>query len=289
MPNRYAFRAVEHERSLAADVIIRSAFSATDGQFLLRYTSFSNHLPSTPWLAINHRGEYVDLLQFSPSSFQLFTQGRLVARLGSLELQNFESTSQGDVLSVAGTFEGQRSVGDISVSQVALISTSSTSLEFLYEVNAPPAVDEFRLTFSPVPGEPPTSVTETPDGLVLMFPERARKAPVLTIRPLGASTSASADESGTIQMIVKNSKVLQFEITFDESAPPLNEPGLFRPQDLLDQYRIQAIVLPADGALEQREKRLKELGFEPAGFAGSAAVLVRDAANFGRIGDGEHE
>ncbi len=89
MPNRYIFRPIERERALAADVVLRSSLVVTNGQLLLRYTEFANGQPSHPWIAINHRGEYLDLMQLSPFETIITGEGLPATRLSDLKVQDF--------------------------------------------------------------------------------------------------------------------------------------------------------------------------------------------------------
>lgn len=278
MPNRYSFRPVERERSLAADVILRSTFSATDGQFFLRYTGLTQGVPTNQWVTINHRGEYVDLLQLSPSAFQVMSGGQIVASLGTLEPQGFESLLDDDVVFIESHFGGKAQDSPLLVSQQAVISKSTTTLAFTYQVATGISVDELRMTLTSLLGRTPAGVAFLADSVDLAFPELAQSQPYLKIRVDGRETSILQDADGGIRIVARNTTTLRFEVSFEPTAPDINGSALLDPAEMVDQYKIEAAVLVADTSLERRIERLAALGFEAQGEVGGFVFALRKPA-----------
>jgi hypothetical protein len=282
MPNRYSFRAVEFERSLAADAILRSTFSASDGQFFLRYTSLEDGVPTTPWIAINHYGEYADLLELSPSGFEILRDGAQVVTLYDLEAQELETFADSEVVYVGADYTGSLDDAPLLVSQHAAMSASSNTMTFTYQIATEAPFDEVHVSLSPLSmlGRIPTDVFKTEDGLELLFPEMARTQPRLLIRGTNDQTLVSWDENrGVIEIVARGSRTVQFEVSFEKSAPPINEPVFLNPRDLVEQYRIEAALLAADGTLGPRQARLEALGFKVSREVGDYVLLIRDDPN----------
>jgi hypothetical protein len=289
MPNRYAFRAVEFERSLAADAILRSTFSASNGQSFLRYTALKDSVPSAPWVAINHHGEYVDLVEVPPSGFEIVRDGKPLVTLQDLEPQPLDTAIDGDVVYVEGDYQGVLDAEPLSVSQQTAMSESSNSMTFTYQISSEAPFDEVHIRIAPlaVLGRSPTEVFEIEDGVELTFPEMARTPPRIQIFGTGSHTEVVTDEDAVVEIIARGSRTVQFVIAFERSAPSINEPVVLNPRELINEYRIEAALLADDGTLAPRLARLEALGFEATNEAGDYLIAVRResvAADYGEIG-----
>jgi hypothetical protein len=276
MPNRYSFRPVERERSLAADVILRSSFSASDGQFFLRYTGLSNDVPTSPWIGINHLGEYIDLLTVLPSRFEVVSNDGTTTSLSSLQASSMHTSKDDEAAYVEETFAGEPAGDQMVVSQRALFSQESTTLSFTYDVGTDQPIEELRLTLHPLLGQTPTAMIPVPDGMDFEFPEAANVQPRISIRvPSDGTTSVTAGDGGDIEIVSRGSTTLSFDVSFEPNAPAINDTGFFYPAKLVDQYSIDSAILENDDAFPQRMVRLEALGFEPLGLAGDYVVLTR--------------
>ena len=281
MPNRYAFRSVEFERSIAADALLRSTFSASDGQFFLRYTSLKDGVPSSLWIAINHFGEYVDLLELSPTGFEIVREGEAAITLDDLQPQDLDTVIDGDVVYVEGSHAGVLDGGPLLVSQQVAMSQSGNSMTFTYQISSEARFDEVHIRINPLAmlGRAPTDASRVEDGVELAFPEMARNQPRLRILSTGKHSQVVADEDGMIEIVSLGSRTVQFEVAFGRSAPPINEPIILNPSDLVDEYRIGAALLADDGTLGPRQARLEALGFEFSKEVGDYVLLVRNLGN----------
>jgi hypothetical protein len=273
MPNRYSFREVEIERSLAAETLVRSTFSASDGQFFLRYTSADGDVPTSPWVAVNHRGEYIDLLQLRGSDLELVSQGKVVATLNSLTAGEFDYVVDDYVVYLDTVFMGEREGQPILVEQAVVLNRASNTLVVTYEVTSPLPIDEVRAGLAPV-AEHPEAVNAGMSAIDLDFVERAQARPRLMVRaPQGHRLHFDIDSGRTV--VSAAATRLELSIAFEKSAPPINEAAVFSPAEIVEEYNIGAAFLPMDDAMETRQARLEALGFREFGEVASHLVLIR--------------
>jgi hypothetical protein len=269
--NRYMFRDAERSRSLAADAILRSTYSASDGQYFLRYTSFFHDVPTSPWIAINHGGEYVDLLRFPSTEFEILSGDQVVATLSSLDAQTFKPSLDADVIDVATTFSGSAGGAPVAVDQQVVISKTTTTLSLLFDVRSDLPIDGLRLTLKPVA---PNQVVTTlvPGGADLAFNQRGGSQPRLFLRT--DTAGARVLEDGSLQ-VASDSHQLRVDLSFTPSAPPINDSVLLKPSDLVEQYDVGAVFLPGNPSIDARQDRLRALGFEYAGGTNDYVIMTR--------------
>jgi hypothetical protein len=161
------------------------------------------------------------------------------------------------------------------------MSKSSNTLSFSYEVASELPVDKLRVSLTSLLGRTPSSVTQVQDGLELTFPEIAQAAPYLSITSADAGTTIFEDDDGAIRIVAEDTTTLRFDVSFEPSAPDINEPGIFQPAELLDRYNIQAAVLIADDAAERRLERLEALGFVATFRADGFIIAQRERVTSG--------
>jgi hypothetical protein len=275
MPNRYIFRSAEQERAFSADIIMRSTLGVTNGQILLRYTQQSDGSPTLPWLAINHRGEYLDLMQIAPFETVITGNGLPNTRLTALTIERFETYSDDFSLGTETTYAGFVGSERVTIVQNLNLSAADATLVAEYEITSASALD-LRVLVAPIAGQRTTSVDEFEDGIAVAFVERASASPTITVKPVASGKIEVGDPSKG-EVIVRNAgaKHLAFAVSFEPETQPFAQKGVFWPEDLIDDYQVGAVYLPDGQSLSARMARMEAHGFDFRSRAGGFILMVK--------------
>jgi hypothetical protein len=275
-PVRYAFRADEWQRSIDADVLSRSTAALTNQFFFVK---FSNRVGSSATsavtgmtIAMNHGGEFVDVLQLAQGSTQLIGAAppTLSAETGPDGMSTGLTTTTATL-----TTHWRQARGTVTAAfdrSVQLLDGGST-------MSVTDSSPGYRLTtqLRPPLGMAMTSVLVDGREARICMTLIGDQQPCVRIWVTQADATLTATTQG-ITLATSTSSRLEFYIT--DLTPGGTSAGLnvLDPARLMAEHNVRAAILVRiDPAYGERSRRLEALGFHELPPVGIYAVLVRGA------------
>ncbi len=273
LPNRFSFRDYERERSIAADALLRSTFAMTNGQFFIKYFGSDDSIPVYPWIAINHGGEYIDLVGISPADSLATSGGEPLASLGALSAHDIDWQSRDGQLAVRTVHTGERRGQQVSYTQLATLNEKHASFTLVEEIDSALPIEEMQMLVRLVPGVVPASINVQGDQADLFFPRRGKSEPHIRVTiPEGSGTLELVAEGILVQ--TRGSNRLEVRFSFVPTAENINDPAILPPTQLVEDYNIGAALLLEGPPLRERIARLEALGFTVERRVGPYVVMV---------------
>jgi hypothetical protein len=284
IPVRFSFREVERARGVAAEALLRSTTTMTNEFFLIKYvdrkSGSAEDVPRQPWVAINHGGEYVDLVRILPTTTRVLAadgKGGVLATLNALDAMRVEGTELADQVTLQTFWTGERRGGTLSYTRSLSLSRGSTSLELVDEVTSTIPIQEIQVEVKPVSGLKPTAIDVESNQADFYFPQKGSSQPHIRLTASSHQVVMEPLEDGG-GVLVRAPNATRLHLRFSAPAPglPIFESRLLLPKQLIDKYNVGAVVLKRGPALEARMNRLSVLGFNPELEVGPYVVLVRE-------------
>lgn len=282
LPVRYAFRSTEWQRSVDADAVLRSSAALTNEFFFLKYTDTAagptGPVPSNLIIAVNHGGEFLEVLRLAPSDTRLTsvdgttTVGTMAATGASAEWTDTSAAIRTDWAGRAGSV-------DVTVARNVEMWRDGATLH-LVDIAAGATLDS---VFLPPSGMAFTSVDIVGPEAEVCFTQVGATAPCLRLWVSQDDAILEATPPGGLRVRTTQSTRLDIHITALTAAGPSVGLGILDPNTLVSEHAIGAAILVAtEPAFAFRRERLESLGFEMAYRSGPYAVLVRPDARADR-------
>lgn len=282
-PVRYAFRAAEWQRSIAAEALMRSTSALTNEYFFAKFThSASTRAADVPRgivVAANHEGEYVDLLRIPSGETAVFgaeQRSHPIATLINLEPVKIERTSTTDGVTVETSWRGERGGSEVGVVETVSLRNDSPTLEIVDLVTSPRATRGVEVELWPL--HPVTAIRSDRSARQadVYFIRMGLNQPHLRVEIVNATGVIEVTEDETLR-VRSSGPGLHLKITIRTPGPPVSGLQILDPRELIRDYGVAAVVLLRDTpAFEPRRHRFEALGFELVLEAGAYAVMARD-------------
>lgn len=273
---RYSFHPEEWQRSIAAETLLRSAGAIVNPFFFAKLSDAdaASDAPRTVTIAANHGGEYVDLLRTVPAQTEVLgADGNALARLSNLAPLEGDRGAAGDG-SVTLRWAGERQSGVVTWRQTLMLRPDASTLELVFAAETELPTAGFTAVLRPAGSVEVTDVRGTERAIEVTFAADAPAAPRLRI-VVGASGSLAADPDGTIRVSSRGAPVRLLVTDRTASISPDMGRSVLDPRDLIDQFGIEAAVLPDDDLYAVRAQRLAALGFFVMTQIGEYVILER--------------
>lgn len=273
LPVRFAVRPSEWQRSADADTILRTSMALTNQYYFVKFsepaTSGTTTQPTAMTIAMNHGGEFVDVLQLRQADTQLVGNSRTLTA---------EAGPAGSEASVAGdqaTFQThwQQTAGAASASFTRTVTALNEGSTLSVIDNAPGYAIQSALR--PAPGMAFTSVNVDGQSARVCLTKVGAGEPCLQ---LWASQADAAWQmtSGGLTIRTTDSTQLSLYVTDLTGGDASVGLGVIDPAAAIAQHDVKAaILLDIDPAYDDRRLRLEALGFEVVRQIGPYAVLRR--------------
>lgn len=283
MPVRFSFRPIERQRDIAAETLVQSTASMTNEYFFIQYAegkaAGSYLVPQQPWIAINHRGEFVDVARITSATSRVFAEDgeKLLATMANLKAVRVDAHSEDSRVSLRTVWAGSRSGKPVSYSRTMTLARGSTDMDLVDEVETPLGVGGLEIAIAPVGNNAPEEVRVGTDGADLYYHIQGKTRPHLRITALDGATVSQTDD-GTIVVRANGSKRLHVQLSSPTPAKPIADLRLIDPYQELRDLKLGAVLLKNDAAAAGRLDRLVTLGFTRQQDFGTYLVVLRDKA-----------
>lgn len=274
-PVRYAFRTDEWQRSVDADVLLRSSAAMTNQFFFVRYADRNGigplATPSGLTIAMNHGGEFVDVLQQAPVDTVLTAKDGIhwVAESGPHGMSSTLTTAAASMTTAWGQVRGAATVSFTRT--IGLLDSGST----LTLTDDSPG-HQVQTLLRPAPGVAITSLLVQGREAQACFTAIGDRQPCVRIWSAEPDSVLEATDAG---LAVHTTSSTRLQLLITDLTPGGASVGLnvLDPATLVADHDVRAAILvQTDPAFDGREKRLEALGFRMARSIGLYAVLLRD-------------
>jgi hypothetical protein len=275
LPVRYAFRPVEWQRSVDADVLLRSYGAISNGYFLAELTGRSGSdatvTPGDLLLAVNHGGEFVDLLQASRADVAL-DSGEGVTAASRLTPGGSDSTAGTSQVSVTSRWHADDGSG-VSLAETMRAWQGGTTFDLVDQAtNA-----SVSRTLRAAAGTAFTTVAVSEREARVCFAATGEAPPCLRI--WAAQPDAAFTSTPNSLTVRTSSQRLELHVTALTAAEPSVGLAYLDPANLVIQHHIgAALFYNPDPSTEGRMQRLRSLGFTRELRLGSYVALIRAPA-----------
>lgn len=270
-PVRYAFRRSEWQRSVDADVILRSTAAMASGYFRTMYTERTGiaAVPTSLLVGVNHGGEFVDLVRSSSSD---------------LELRSAEDSLAGDTLNpvrhVASSGREHATLTTVwsdglrpdALTQTVTLWENGTTMKL--ELVSPGRTLDLGLL--PAVRDSIRSIESDGAEARVCFASTGDEQPCLRIIATQADAAFSV-QRGALRFATHESEKLTLLITALTPGGQSVSLHLLDPRRLVEGHHLGAALLwKVDPSFEARALRLEALGFRRAASFGDYQVMLRD-------------
>lgn len=272
-PTRYSFREFEWVRSLAATSLVRSTTTVANDAWLGLYTGSAygpkEDVPRGLLLAMNHDGEFLDVLRFPEGDAAVIANGAPLARLANLEPVAVQRIETASVAAVRTSWQGQRGAATVGWTRGLFASPDGTevTLSDTVETGGPVDAIEQRIAFTGLYAIDSAEVDG--NSVVLRFAKAGRRAPVVRITVDEPGATIDASENGLL-VRVPGAKTMTLHISAETRASLAPGATVLYPHQTLADLNIGAAVLTQGPATAERVARLQALGL----------VVIRETDNY---------
>lgn len=276
LPVRYAFRPVEWQRSVDADVLLRSFGAISNGYFLAEMTGRSGTdgtvTPDDLLLAVNHGGEFVDLLQASRADIALRSDEG-VTPASRLTPGGSDSTAGSSQVSVTSRWHADNGSG-VTLAETMRAWQGGTTFDLVDQAtNA-----SVSKTLRAAAGTAFTTVAASGREARVCFATIGEDEPCLRI--WAAQPDAAFTSTPNSLTVRTASQRLELHVTALTAGAPSVGLAYLDPASLVDEHGIGAALFYApDPSTEARMQRLRSLGFDRELRFGSYVALIRGPAS----------
>jgi hypothetical protein len=275
---RYSFRADEWQRSLAASTLLGGTGAVVNEFFFARFGDTGSAASDMRGLVVgaNHGGEFVTLLSLVPSRTQVLDgSGGVLASTTSLLGEPPRDTLTDTEASVVSAWSSRGSGATLSYHQAVTLLRDSATLEVRGVVSSTLLVGGLQLELRPSSAFPATSIVIDGHQATLTFPRLGTSQPQLLVTIGGQTGELEALPDGGLGIRSREAQMRLLITDLTAAASPTMGLQLLRPRDLIDRYKVGAVVLLQDPTYSSRLSRMAALGFSPAAYFGPYVVLVQ--------------
>ncbi len=274
---RYAFRAAEWDRSLAANALFRGDLTLVNESFVLTLNdpvrTEGVAQPRGLLVSANHGGEFVDLLRLVPaSSVVLGADGSRLASLPALQAAGIDRSLEATAAGASMRWLGARAGESITYTTSVSIAAGADSFDLAFHATGSTPIGGLQAELRPIAGMPILAVDHVPGGAILTFPRAGLTEPRLRVDVPGGTVMSTPDGGVVLTSTGSDLLVSLTDLTPGAASASL---GLLEPAALLDTYDVGAAILRRDPTYEDRRDRLAALGFRVAHAEGPYVVMVR--------------
>jgi hypothetical protein len=284
---RYSFRPEEWARGFAADALLQGTASVTNPFFFLRFDGGAPcSTPAVPAdrlvVGANHGGEFVDLLRLGASDIRLLAaDGSVLATVGNLPgveaTTSSLATTGPDGITLRSEWQGRRGAATLDYAQVATVVDGSSTLELTGRATSSGPIGGLVLRLRPASGARVTDIRIAGSEATLTFARSGLRDPALRLTIAHGTGTFSAEADGSLLVRSPSGLVTLLVTDLTASSRSAADLALLCPANLAAQYGVAAALLPRDGALAARTKRLAAVGLTEERDFGAYAVLARPA------------
>lgn len=281
-PVRYTFRAIERQRSLVADAIVRSTMAVASHDFFLKFSHGASNgeetIPRGLIVGAKHRGEFLDLLRIPSNEVRILsTTGPDETRATLIDLQpaGIDQSVTEHEAAISTHWTGDDDEGAIELSETTLLHGDSR-FELIEEAAAEGPMGGVELQLWPLRRTATTRIDSTGQQADLFFPQAGLEEPHLRINVVGGNGVFSLGRDGILTVRSDTDRV-HLEVTALTAGHGTERVQILDPVQLVDSYDVAAIVLVRyEPAFETRVLRMEALGFRVALEAGAYVLMMRD-------------
>jgi hypothetical protein len=274
-PVRYAFRPVEWQRSVDAEALLRSTAAMTNEFFFLKFIQSagrdSTATPTDLVVAVNHGGEFADVLRIAPSNTTI-TAGDRVTTLGSMVASGAQVTESAMEIDLRSSWS---TAGATLRRHVSLVRDGAT-LQMTDAADGHVIATELL----PVSGMSFASVVLQDRQAQVCLTRLGLEQPCM--RVWVAQEDAVVELTPTGGLRIETVDRMEIHLTALTAGGPSTELAVLRPADVVSRHDVVgAILYASDPAFPVRRQRLEALGFEVARSFGPYQVMVLPIAGPG--------
>jgi hypothetical protein len=274
LPVRYAFRPTEWQRSIDAEALLRSTAAATNEFFFVKFTEqlagTSAVVPVGMLVAVNHGGEFVELLRLAPGDTRLTTADGS-ATTASLTALGSERRLTENAATIRTDWSGMVGTTDVALTRLIRLTPDGATLELVDR--APGTLVE--TTLGPPSGMAITSVEVAGREARLCFTRIGASEPCVRVFASQPAAVLETTESGSLRINAGGPELNLLVTALTPSGPSVHL-GLLDPDQLVRDHQVgAALLVSTDPAFSSRQARLETLGFELGHMVGPYAVMVR--------------
>lgn len=277
---RYAFRPIEWERSLAADALLRGNLTLANEAFILTMSdgaaASDGPQPRSLLIAMNHGGEFVDLLRLVPATNAIIDEdGATIATLPAMRPAGFERALDADRATATTRWWGARRGSAVAYRQSVSVERGAMSFDMDLRVDTDLAVGGLQVEFRPPAGVAVVDVRASGGTAEVTFARVGRTEPRIRLTVAGGTITETAERG---LLVATTGRDLALRVTDLTPGGPSTSLALLDPPQIVADYDIGAVILRRDPAYDARRARLELLGFHVARAEGPYIVMVRSGA-----------
>lgn len=277
---RYSFRAEEWQRSLAADTLLRSSGALVNQFFFARLTADGSDPFAARGLVVaaNHGGEYLDLLTTVPGRTRILGAAPdqpILATLPNLALAGREVTMTPAELQVTTSWTGERLGVPVTYRQSVMLRQDSSVLDLRLSIETTLPVEGLQFELRPAAGIRSSEVNVDGHEATIAFIRIGSREPQLRVVLAGSEGVLRPTATGGLRIRSSETQVRLLITDLTAASSPTVTLQWLDPDQLIERYGLQAVLLARDPTLDARRARMEGLGFQLIGDYGTYVLLVR--------------
>ena len=282
-PVRYTFRAIERQRSLVADAIVRSTMAMASHDFFLKFSHGASNgertIPHGLIVAANHRGEFLDLLRIPSNKVRILSTTGLDdarATLSGLQPAGMDQSVTEAEAAISTHWVGDDPQGALALSETTSLHGDSRSFDLIEEAAAGGPLGGVELQIWPLLRTATTRVDSSGQQADLFFRQAGLEQPHLRINVVGGNGVISLAPDGILTVRSATDRV-HLQVTALTAGEGTSGVQILDPVQLVESYDVAAVVLVRyEPAFETRALRMESLGFRVALEAEAYVLMMRD-------------
>jgi hypothetical protein len=273
LPVRYAVRPDEWQRSVDAQAILRSSGALTNEFYFVKLSDPASNgsatVPAATTIAMNHGGEFVDVLQLRRSDTRLIGASRSwTAQAGPVGTEQSIGPSSAAYIS---RWEQSRGAESAAFSRTVTVLAGGSTMNIVD--NAPGY--RIQSLLRPAFGVTFTSVGLDGRQARLCLPRVGEREPCIDVWASEPDAQLRATADGIVAETTTSTE-LSLYLTDDTSGGSSVGLDVIDPAAVAARHDLKAaILLATDPAYVSRRARLEALGFQLVSQIGPYAVLQR--------------
>jgi hypothetical protein len=277
---RYSFRAEEWQRSLAADTLLRSRGALVNQFFFARLTADGSDPFAARGLVVaaNHGGEYLDLLTTVPGRTRILGAAPdqpILATLANLAPAGREVTITPAELQVTTSWTGERQGVPVTYRQSVMLRQDSSVLDLRLSIETTLPVEGLQFELRPAAGIRSSEVNVDGQVATISFIRIGSGEPQLRVVLAGSEGVLRPTATGGLRIRSSETQVRLLITDLTAASSPSVQLQWLDPEQLIERYGVQAVLLARDPTLDGRRARMEALDFQLVGDYGTYVLLVR--------------
>jgi hypothetical protein len=269
---RYSFRSDEWDRNIAADAMVRSTTTLVNGLVEARFLDVTAGVPQELLIGMNHDGEWAEFIRLPESGSKVLDGQQTLASLGALDAVSVERFDDGNQVVVRTVYGGEREGVPLTWTRTVSIQRHSPVIDILDEVDTDAPASGMVIALTPF-GPPMELSKDSPRSALLAFPRMGSRKPELEVRVVGGLAKLERVDAG-LQVRVAGATRVHTQFRARTTGDSISSLAMLYPPQVVEDFRIGAVLLRRDGAFEERLLRLQAIGFCPARESGGFVLLM---------------